>query len=144
MSLEARSAALHKSPLWDAVIDTRCTSSRGSGSSSSQTQFRNSPIFCTFRVLLSKGTTIRLDQSQKINSFSILGVAYIARHGVVKDTREERETNIAIAIVCYCLILPSSVLWFREPTVWANVWGKMRNLGFLYVGRACAWGHGLL
>ena len=47
--------------------------------------------FLTMKLLLSKGQTIRLYQNQKINSFSILGVAYIARHSLVKDTRESRK-----------------------------------------------------
>ena len=41
------------------------------------TQFTNNPSFYTVRMLLLKGTTIRLAQTQKINSFGIRGVAYI-------------------------------------------------------------------
>ena len=32
-----------------------------------------------------------LHQNHKTNSFSILGVAYIANHGLVKDTREGKK-----------------------------------------------------
>ena len=49
------------------------------------------PIFSTIRMLLSKGTTIRLGQRQKSNSFSILGVAYITRHSLVKSIGEGRK-----------------------------------------------------
>ena len=48
-------------------------------------------VCCTVRMLLSRGTTIRFAQRQKINSFSILGVAYIARHGLVKNTQDGRK-----------------------------------------------------
>ena len=65
----------------------------------------HSPIFCTFRMLLSKGTMSRLHQRQKINSFSILRVADIARHGLVKDTREGTKERQMPNI-------PYSVLWF--------------------------------
>ena len=57
------------------------------------TQFTNNPIFSTIRMLLSKGTTIRLGQRQKSNSFSILGVAYITRHSMVKSIGEGRKRD---------------------------------------------------
>jgi len=56
-----------------------------------ETLSTHSLTLCTVRMLLSKGTTIRLAQRPKINSFSILGVAYHARHGLVKDTQESRK-----------------------------------------------------
>ena len=55
------------------------------------TQFTNNPIFSTIRMLLSKGTTIRLSRRQKSNSFSILGVADITRHSLVKSIGEGRK-----------------------------------------------------
>ena len=54
-------------------------------------KFTNNPIFSTIGMLQSKGTTIRLGQRQKSNSFSILGVAYITRHSLVKSIGEGRK-----------------------------------------------------
>ena len=56
-----------------------------------RTHNSQSAIFCTFGRLLLKGTMIRLAQRQKVNTSNILGVAYIARHGLVKNTREGRK-----------------------------------------------------
>ena len=94
---EAQSATLHKGPLWDAVIDIpihhsqKVSNLRVMRHAPADTQFTNNPIFSTIIMLLSKGTTIRLGQRQKSNSFSILGVAYITRHSLVKSIGEGRK-----------------------------------------------------
>ena len=83
-----------------------------------RTQFTKNPIVCIVRMLLSKGTTkgttVRLAHRQEINSFSILGVAYTARHGLVNNTQEGRKEGQMGA----CTIQ------------WVTVQDKMGNPGF--------------
>ena len=105
---EAQSATLYKGPLWDELVAVVAVVAaavvlvevadrldvdpkKGFWPGLADTQFTNNPIFSTIRMLLSKGTTIQLAQRQKSNSFSILGVVYIARHSLVKSTGEGRK-----------------------------------------------------
>ena len=59
-----------------------------------ETLSTHSLTLCTVRMLLSKGTTIRLAQRPKINSFSILGVA--------REGRDKWVPNIAY----FCDMVP--------------------------------------
>jgi hypothetical protein len=70
---------------------------------------------------LLKGTTIHLAQREKSNSFSVLGVAHIAKHGLVKNTREGSKER-------RCLILPISgqIPGIRDSRTWAM---RQRILG---------------
>ena len=86
------------------------------------TQFTNNPIFSTIRMLLSKGTTIQLGQRQKSNSFSILGVAYITRHSLVKSIEEGRKKRQMGAL--YCLFL-----WYgSENPLYGPLFGAVRGI----------------